>query len=150
MNGNHLGGFAMLGALLGAGLAVQGREARNRWLVASAFCSVIVAWTLSRGAIGGLLFGFVLFAGWLLAARGASRRQAVVPLAALGAAAIGVAAFVGLESIAARFQTQGLDKIAVAARGLRLLDDGPTWWLGIGRGAFSATFVAEEESIARR
>ncbi|MDH3845561.1 MAG: hypothetical protein OES69_16605, partial [Myxococcales bacterium] len=61
MNGNHLGGFSLMGALIAAGLAVQegGRPRRVFWVAASAFCAIVVAFTLSRGAIGALLFGFV-------------------------------------------------------------------------------------------
>ena len=149
MNGNHLGGFALLGAILGAGLAVQGDpKSRHRWTLASAFCALTVAWTLSRGAIGSLLFGFVVLGAWLIRRRRVGSGGAVIPIAALGAAIAGTLAFAGLEPILRRFEAQGLDKLAVAARGLRLLE-GSAWWLGIGRGAFSSTFAAEEGSLAR-
>ena len=148
MNGNHLGGFALTGALLGAGLAIQRcAPSRHFWAAASALCALTVAATLSRGAIGSLLFGFVLLASWLLS-RGTGRRRSVIPLALMGATIVGAAAFVGLEPILRRFETQGFDKLAVAARGFRLLE-GPAWWLGIGRGAFSSVFVSEEGSLAR-
>ncbi|MBW2397597.1 MAG: O-antigen ligase family protein, partial [Deltaproteobacteria bacterium] len=149
MNGNHLGGFALMAALIAAGLAAQrGGRSRTVWAVASTVCATTVAWTLSRGAIGGLLFGFVLLAAWLIGSKRSDRRGAAIPLAVVGAAIAGVFAFAGLEPILRRFEAQGFDKLAVAARGFRLLDGSP-WWLGIGRGAFSSAFVAEEGSLGR-
>jgi tetratricopeptide (TPR) repeat protein len=150
MNGNHLGGFALMGALVAAGLAAQQRGGRSRlaWAVASAVCATIVALTFSRGAIGSLLFGLVLFAAWLARGRRSDRRGAAIPAAVVGAAVAGILTFASLEPILRRFETQGLDKLAVAGRGLRLLH-GSAWWLGIGRGAFSSAFVAQEGSLAR-
>jgi len=149
MNNNHLGGFMLMGALIAAGLAAQrGRKARRIWAVASALCAITVAWTLSRGAIGALLFGFVLLGAWLAGMGRSDRRGVAVPVAVVGAAIAGTVAFAGLEPILRRFEVQGLDKLAVAARGFRLFE-GSTWLFGIGRGAFSSTFVAEEGSLAR-
>ncbi len=149
MNGNHLGGFSLLGALIAAGLAAE-RDARRRrlWAAVSVFCAIVVAGTLSRGAIGSLLFGFVLLAAWFFGSRQPDRRRVAIPLAVVGAATMGVIAFAGLEPILRRFETQGFEKLAVAAQGLHLLN-GPAWWLGVGRGAFSAAFVAEEGSLNR-
>ena len=149
MNSNHLGGIALMGALIAAGLAVrQGARSERVWAVASALCTITVAWTLSRGAIGSLLFGFVLMAAWLLQGRRSDRRGAAISMGVVGAAIAGTLAFALLAPILRRFETQGLDKLTVAARGLRLLD-GSAWWLGVGRGAFSSTFVAEEGSFER-
>jgi Flp pilus assembly protein TadD len=69
-------------------------------------------------------------------------------VAVVGAAVTGVIAFAGLEPILRRFETQGLGKLELAAHGFRLLD-GSAWWLGVGRGAFSSTFVAHEGSLDR-
>ncbi len=149
MNGNHLGGFATMGALLAASMAGE-RDPRARpvWLAVSVLCAVTVAWTLSRGAIGSLLFGFVLLGSWWIRGKTGSRRRAVIPAAVAGASLVAALAFAALEPIVRRFEDQGFDKLAVAARGFRLLD-GSTWWLGVGRGAFSSTFVAEEGSLGR-
>ena len=150
MNGNHLAGFSLVGALIAAGRAVQeGRQQRRiAWIVASVFCTIVVAWTLSRGGIAALLFGFVSLAAWLIGGSRSNGRSAAIPIAVVGAAVAGIVAFASLEPILRRFETQGLDKLALAAQGLRLLD-GPTWWLGVGRGAFSAAFVAQEGSRER-
>jgi tetratricopeptide (TPR) repeat protein len=150
MNGNHLGGFALMGALIAAGLATQQRGGRSRlvWAIASAVCASIVALTFSRGAIGSLLFGFILLAAWLARGRRSGRRGAAIPAAVVGAAIVGILTFASLGPILSRFETQGFDKLAVAGRGLRLLH-GSAWWIGIGRGAFSSAFVAEEGSLAR-
>jgi tetratricopeptide (TPR) repeat protein len=147
MNGNHLGGLSLLGALIAAGLAAR-RSGRSRriWSAASVLCAMTVAWTLSRGALGSLLFGFVLLAGWLIHGMRSDRRGGAISVALAGVA--GILAFVGLEPVLRRFETQGLDKLAVAAHGLQLLD-GSAWWFGVGRGAFSSAFVAEEGSSGR-
>jgi len=149
MNNNHLGGFAMMGGLVAAGLVAQRAKGPERmWAVASVLCATTVAWTLSRGAIGALLFGFVLFAAWLMQGERTERRRAAIPVAVLGAAVAGTLAFAGLAPILRRFEAQGFDKLAVALHGLRLLE-GSGWWLGVGRGAFSTSFVAQEGSLAR-
>jgi tetratricopeptide (TPR) repeat protein len=145
MNSNHLAGFSVMGALITAGLAAQegGRQKRIAWIAASVFCTIVVAWTLSRGAIGAILFGFVLLATWLVRSGGSDGRRAAIPAAVLGAALAGIVAFAGLEPILRRFEKEGLGKLEVAAQGFRLLD-GSAWWLGVGRGAFSSTFVTHQ------
>jgi len=147
MNSNHLGGFSLMGALIAAGLAVQeGRRPRRiAWIAASVLCVMVVAFTLSRGAIGALLFGFVLLATWLVGRKGSNGRTAVIPIAVMAAGVAGVATFAGLGPILRRFERNGLDKLELAAHGFRLLD-GSAWWLGVGRGAFSSAFVAHEGS----
>lgn len=149
MNGNHLGGFSLMGALIAAGLAAQGdRRSRHAWATASALCTILVAWTVSRGAIGSLLFGFVLLAGWFSSRRRPDRRGAAIPIAVVGAALAGLLAFASLEPILRRFESQGFDKLETALRGFDLLH-GSAWWLGVGRGAFSAAFVANVGSTER-
>lgn len=147
MNGNHLGGFAMLGALIAGGLvATRPGKSRAAWAAAASVCVVTVAWTLSRGALGALLFGLVLLAAWLVRVWRSDGRGAAIPVAV--AVAVGAGAFFGLEPLLRRFESQGFDKLATAARGLGLLE-GSALWLGVGRGAFSAAFVNEEGSRAR-
>jgi hypothetical protein len=150
MNSNHLGGFSLMGALIAVGLAAQegGRQRRIAWIGASVLCATVVAFTLSRGALGALLFGLVLLAAWLVGRGRAGRRRAAIPIAVVGAAVAGVAAFAGLEPILRRFEMRGLDKLELAAHGFRLLD-GSAWWLGVGRGAFSSAFVTHEGSLDR-
>jgi predicted Zn-dependent protease len=90
----------------------------------------------------------MVLAAWLVSRRQSQGRGAAVPVAVVGAAVAGVAAFAGLEPILRRFETPGLEKLAVAARGLRLLD-GSAWFIGVGRGAFSSAFVTHEGSTDR-
>ncbi|MFZ1866091.1 MAG: hypothetical protein WAU39_17855, partial [Polyangiales bacterium] len=68
MNGNHLAGFSLVGALIAAGVSTQelGRRRRIAWIAASVFCTIVVGWTIYRGAIAALLFGFMILAGWLV------------------------------------------------------------------------------------
>jgi len=150
MNSNHLAGFSLMGALIAAGLAAQGgnRQKQTAWIAASVFCTLIVAWTLSRGAIGALLFGFVILAAWLVSRRRSQDHAAAIPVAVVGATVAGVVAFAGLEPLLRRFETEGLDKLELGMRGFRLLD-GSTWLLGVGRGAFSSAFVTHEGTFDR-
>lgn len=150
MNSNHLAGFSLMGALIASGLAgQQGRlQTRIWWVAASVFCSMVVVWTLSRGAIAALLFGFVLLAVWLLGNARSETRRAAISVATVGAAIAGVITFAGLEPILRRFETEGLDKLELAAQGFRLLD-GTVWWLGVGRGAFSSAFVTHAGTLDR-
>ena len=152
MNGNHLAGFSLTGSLIAAGLATQSDTSAKRygWTVTSAFCALTVAWTLSRGALGALLFGFLLFGAWL-ASRSQKRSKALaaaIPAAVVGAAIAGVGAFALLEPILRRFERHGFDKLELATRSFGLLD-GSVWWLGVGRGAFSSAFVSHEGTLER-
>ncbi len=145
MNGNHLAGFSVLGALLAAGFAAEAKRRQERlpWIAASIFCTGVLTWTLSRGAIGALLAGFAILAVWLHRRHGSSGARVAIPVAVAGATLLGVAAFAGLEPILRRFETEGFDKVEVALKGFRLLE-GPTWVLGVGRGAFSSAFIFHE------
>ena len=148
MNGNHLAGFSLLGALIAAGLAAQegGRPKRIAWIAASMFCTVVVAWTLSRGAIGALLFGLVLLATWLLRSSRSNGRGAVIPAAVVGGCRCRRRSLRGSRTDPAPLRERGISsKLEVAAQGFRLLD-GSAWWLGVGRGAFSSAFVGYEGS----
>ena len=145
MNGNHLAGFLLLGALLAAGFAAEAKRRQERlpWIAASIFCTGVLTWTLSRGAIGALLAGFAMLAAWLYRRRESSKARVAIPVAVAGATLLGVAAFAGLEPILRRFETAGLDKVEVALKGFRLLE-GSAWVVGVGRGAFSSAFIFHE------
>jgi tetratricopeptide (TPR) repeat protein len=150
MNSNHLAGFSLMGALVAAGLAAEqgNRQKQTPWIAASVFCALIVAWSLSRGAIGALLSGFVILAAWLASRNRSEDHAGTIPAAVVGATLAGVVAFAGLEPLLRRFETEGLDKLELGMRGLRLLD-GSTWLLGVGRGAFSSAFVTHEGASDR-
>lgn len=145
MNGNHLAGFSLLGALIAAGFAVEAKLRRKRlpWIAVSIFCTSVLTWTLSRGAIGSLLTGFAILAAWLYRRHESSGARVAIPAAVAGATLFGVAAFASLEPILRRFETEGLDKVEVALKGFRLLE-GSAWVVGVGRGAFSSAFVFHE------
>jgi len=145
MNGNHLAGFSLLGALIAAGFAAGAKQRQRRlpWIALSIFCTSVLAWTLSRGAIGALLTGFAILAAWLYRHRESSKARVAIPVAVAGATLLGVAAFAGLEPILRRFETAGFDKVEVALKGFRLLE-GSAWVVGVGRGAFSSAFVFHE------
>jgi hypothetical protein len=149
MNNNHMSGFLMMGALVAIGLAVDGRDRRTRalWLCVAAFCALLVPWVLSRGAIGALVFG-IGFWIWALRRRDVARGRRGSASALAVAAIIGAAIFFALEPLLRRFEQQDFSKLRMALEGLRLLD-GPAWWLGVGRGAFSSAFAAMEGSRLR-
>lgn len=150
MNNNHMGGFLTMGALIAVGLAVDGRTRRDRvmWLSVAAFCALLVPWLLSRGAIGALVFG-VGFWIWALERRSVTKAARFGSASALAVAAvIGAAIFAALEPLLRRFEHQNFSKIGMALEGLHLLD-GPAWWFGIGRGAFSSIFSSMEGSRLR-
>lgn len=145
MNSNHLAGFSLVGALVAAGLAAEEEDRRRRhgWIVSSVFCTGVLAWTLSRGGIGALLFGAVMLGAWLIRRRRARLEGSAIPAAAIGATLGAVAVFAGLEPVLRRFENEGIEKVEVAVRGFRLLQ-GPASVLGVGRGAFSSAFVTYE------
>jgi tetratricopeptide (TPR) repeat protein len=149
MNNNHLAGFLLMGALIAIGLAArEGGRSRRLWIAASVLCSIVLAWTLSRGAIGGLAFGLFALAAWLTGSKRTERRRGAIPVAIGSAAIAGAVVFAGLEPILRRFEMQGFDKLQTAVGALGLLE-GSAWWLGVGRGAFSSAFVEREGSLAR-
>lgn len=149
MNNNHMGGFLAMGALVAIGLAADGGDKRERtfWMAIAAVCGLLVPWLLSRGAIGVLVFG-IGFLFWALKRRqvGESRRASGPALAV--ASATGVAIFFALEPLLRRFEQQDFGKLEMALSGFRLFK-GSTWWLGVGRGAFSSAFAAMEGSRVR-
>ena len=149
MNNNHMGGFLAMGALVAIGLGADARDKRRLWfwVAIAAVCGLLVPWLLSRGAIGVLVFG-VGFLFWALKRRqGGESRRASGPALAV-ASAIGAAIFFALEPLLRRFEQQDFSKVEMAFTGFRLFE-GPTWWLGVGRGAFSSAFAAMEGSRVR-
>ena len=148
MNNNHLGGLLVVGAILGVGLATDGRERPRRlwWLAVVVVCAGLVPVTLSRGAIAALLFGVVC---WMGVAWSKRKSDALSVSSAIAIACVfGALVFAGLGPLLRRFETTGIDKLQVALDGLSLLD-GPAWIVGVGRGAFSATFAEHYGTIAR-
>lgn len=149
MNNNHLAGFLAMGALIAIGLAADGRDKRARafWVAVAAVSGSLVPWILSRGAIGVLVLG----TGFLFVAL--KRRQVgegggASGLALVVASAIGAAIFFALEPMVRRFEQQDVSKLEMAFSGFRLFG-GSTWWLGVGRGAFSSAFAAMEGARLR-
>jgi len=137
MNNNHMGGFLAMGALVAIGLAADARDKPTRrfWIAIAAVCGLLVPWLLSRGAIGVLVFG-VGFLFWALKRHQVVKSRRVLGPALAVTSAIGAAIFVALEPLLRRFEQQDFSKVEMALRGFRLFD-GSTWWLGVGRGAFS-------------
>lgn len=149
MNNNHMSGFLVMGTLVAMGLAADGRNSKTRalWISVSAFCGILVPWTLSRGAIGALVFG-IGFWIWAIRHRRRTEGRRDWDFALVIAVAFGGAIFFALEPLLRRFEQHDFSKLQMAAEGLRLLE-GPPWWLGVGRGAFSSAFAVMEGSRVR-
>lgn len=149
MSNNHMGGFLAMGALVSTGLALDRRERHLKgvFIAAASLCALLVPVTLSRGAIGALLFGASLLFFVLRRGESPMRLRSWAPLLTAGVA-LGVSVFVALGPLLRRFETEDFNKLETAGRALGLLQ-GSTWWLGVGRGAFSAAFVAKEGTSVR-
>ncbi|MDH5674595.1 MAG: hypothetical protein OEZ06_20880 [Myxococcales bacterium] len=164
MNMNALGGFLAMGVplLLGLALSLHGEHRKRRppLLIATAVLAATSLLSLSRGAAGALMAGVLLFGGALWLRRksqrdtpdGEASREGGPPTGALIGAA-SVAAGVGLGTYAASavvFRELGstdLGKLELVAEILRRSLDSPL--LGVGRGAFGASFSGHFEGPAR-
>ena len=150
VNPNHLAGLLGLGAWPALGFALRSRGAtRLAWLVAFALSTLEIFLTLSRGGIGGLCVGAVVFAV-LMVRRGAPnphRRPTnlVAPFIAVGLA-VAFAAVLALSPLFATLRTvRGAPfeaKIAMWPVALRMAREYPAF--GIGRGAYLTAYAAYE------
>ncbi len=148
VNPNHLAGFLNLVAwpALGLGLQATGRK-RLLWLGCFSATASGVFLSLSRGGIGAFFGGLGVFS--ILHLRASRRgprsdpwRLAIASVAI--AAALGIAAFLGLQRVLTEIQTVPLmhlssyDKIALWPLLTRMIRSFPL--TGIGRGAFDTVF----------
>ena len=155
MNENNLGGFVALGVPLWIGLGYRAEDPNVRLLsyVAIAITTTATVLTLSRGAIGELIVGVlaVVVVIVLQRRRGQNRRHgtAASELGLLFAGACGALAsiyFVGAELLR-EFRNSDLGKLDLIGRSIEFAVQHP--WTGIGRGAFSSAFIAEEGALIR-
>jgi len=154
LNENNLGGFLAMGVplLLALALAESAPTRRLLWLLGTVVVAATAVLSLSRGAIAALVAGPLALLVLRLATRTSAKRgprQAipalVAGLAGVGGASLGVyAAAAGLQR---EVEGRGLEKLELAAKGLSFAMESP--WLGVGRGAFSAGFVAIHGTTTR-
>ena len=159
LNMNHLGGLMAIGVLSSAGLFMYAKQPtmfRVMWAVIGVGCLITTAATLSRGAILSLAAGFLMTLATLLAqrmhtSRGSKRRRrtffaTTVPIAVVIACSLVVAVYLGAGTVMHQLENTKLaeihaptSKFAAWKSTLALLSESP--WVGVGRGAFEATFT---------
>lgn len=147
VNQNHLSGFLAMGVpvLIGLGLEEEDRGLRIGYLTAGAIVGASALLAVSRGGVAALVCGVLALAALGLARRrGGERRDVGTTLATVGAtvaAIAGLGLYVGAEGLYRDFEGGDASKVELAAQGLALSLEHP--FIGVGRGAFSAAFVAQ-------
>lgn len=153
VNANHLSGFLAMGVpiLIGLGLEEEERGIRIGYLTAAAVVGASALLAPSRGGVAALACGTIALGALGLARRRrGDRRDVGVTFASVGAtvaAIAGLGLYVGAENLYRDFEHGDASKLELAAKGLALSLDHP--WTGVGRGAFSAAFVAENAQDLR-
>ena len=153
LNENHLAGAMLLGFPLLAGLAYR---SRGGWRVGfgagAALCIVVTALSLSRAGIAALGFEVVVVA-MLLRQRvkkrkaGADGRRGLFAVAAACAVGVGLGLFVAFEGLEKEVHSEEFQKVELVQQASEFaLKNGG---VGVGRGAFAATFV-REHGVHRR
>lgn len=158
LNPNHLGCLFALTAAAALGLALDGARrssGRAAWALCAALAAAATLFTQSRGAAIALLAGGAVCAGTALGQRlrGREQRQAA-PKLTLDSVAIGVVALCALAllvytsgaGVSEQLRDTSADewhsprsKYAAWRSAMELVAESP--WLGVGRGAFEATFA---------
>ncbi|MGE0792228.1 MAG: O-antigen ligase family protein [Sandaracinaceae bacterium] len=153
VNQNHLAGFLALGAPLLAGLALDSEERGQRILYATlaAFTGATSLLSVSRGGAASLVVGLAVLGVLAMLRRRAKESERLsAPLALVGAttvAACGLGLYVASEGLFHELEHGDLSKLTLAGHAFGLALRHP--WVGVGRGAFSAAFVANEGSEVR-
>ncbi len=156
MNENHLGGMMAMAAPIAVGLAMDAESMQQRigWAVGGVLCALAGVLSFSRGGMLALAIGMAVFITVYALRLSRSNRSIVrsrtVPILAIGALAIMLIA-VGLQgSELARELSHRHNiapKFAGAVAALPVIASHPI--AGVGRGAFSAAFVAEQGTDKR-
>lgn len=156
MNMNNLGGFTALGVPLWIGLTYRHGSKELRWVggVAAAITFATALLTLSRGAIVQVCVGLLAMLAIIIVAGGRSRKKPAsrahwskLGLAAIFVAGLAFVAYVGGEQVQREIADRDIGKLALLARAFEFATHHP--WLGVGRGAFSSTFVRVEGQGSR-
>ncbi|HEY8430073.1 MAG TPA: O-antigen ligase family protein [Sandaracinaceae bacterium] len=153
LNVNHLSGFLAMGVPVCIGLALEEEErgARLGYLTAAAVVGATALLAPSRGGVAALVCGLIALGALGLAhRRGSGRRDVGTTFATIGAtvaAIAGLGLYVGAERLYRDFEHGDLSKLDLSRKGLALALEHP--WVGVGRGSFSAAFVAENAQDVR-
>lgn len=156
LNPNHMGGLMAIGAVLSFGLAFYQRQAtqlRVMWIMIGIGCVVVGAFSLSRGALIGMMIGlFVMFAvllGKRLSSRDHHRGHALrrdLPVAIVIGVGLAVALYASAGNVADQVGTTSLSelnrpisKYQAWKSSLALVKESP--WIGVGRNAVEPTLT---------
>ena len=156
MNPNNLGGFVAVGVPLWIGLTHRHQQREVRWIGrgAAMICAAVAVLTLSRGAIAQTICGFLLMLWFTrIAPRRSRLRSPNAPRKSLwtrwldsagvvitGAAAVSCVVYIAGERVASELENRDLGKLRLLGRAFEFA--GQHAWTGVGRGAFSSTYVA--------
>lgn len=161
INPNNLGGFVAMGVPVMLGLWDRrvGGGSAPLWVYGALLSILVVMLTQSRGAVVVVVFGTVAYLGarlvrrMLRRQRGDGRARDSQRLIAGVAASVGLGvavalgAYVVYDTLAAELKAADLGKLQLIRAGAEFAARYPLF--GVGRGAFSATFVAYAGSGAR-
>ncbi len=147
VNENNLAGFLVMGFPVLVTLGLDGRsEHRALWVTAAAVTGATALLTLSRGGIAALVGVGVLLTALLVLRRYRRREEGrsgslLILGAATVAGALGLGAYVAADAILSELLEGDADKLGLLGESLEFAIAQP--WVGVGRGAFSAAFVAD-------
>ena len=149
MNPNQLGAFVATGAPLWLGLTYRSPNLNVRLLGFGAIliAALTTALTASRGAIGQFVASMLLMF-WIATTRSHAgtgvheRRVLGAAVAVLLVTGLGVIAYLLGGSVAQEFARGDITKLMLIGKAIRFALAAP--WVGIGRGAFSSSFVGVE------
>ena len=148
LNPNHMGGLMAIGAVISFGLAFypkQPSQLRAVWILDGVACVVLVAVSLSRGAMIGLLIGLIvagatLFVGKRPERRGRRSLRNDLPVAIVVGVGIALALYTSAGNVSDQIQGTSLSELSRPVSkyeawkaSLTLVKQSP--WFGIGRGA---------------
>lgn len=150
VNPNHGSAFLSLCALISVGLAVMARDLQQRVLLGlgGVLLGAGVFLTLSRGGILALAFGLGVLALLLVLpapVREDRPRSAAALVPGALALILALSGWLAFEAIVSEFRhvvpelSSNLGKISLWSPGLSMALANP--WVGVGRGAFAATFT---------
>ena len=159
LNLNHLACLMAVGTVVAIGLAAYPRQpvwARASWLIVACMCGSVTVASVSRGgtlalAAGAFVTLATLVAQRLSASEAPSRRRAPfltssLPLGVVGACAVILVIYSSAGDVGRKFAVTSFDevrhsksKFAAWRSATTLVEESP--WVGVGRGAFEASFT---------
>jgi hypothetical protein len=158
LNANSYGSLCVLGAMVSAGLALQGSRStalRAAWALNVVLCLVVAFATLSRGAAIAAGVGAVTFAAaWLSGRRRHEKRERSraqlfrvgVPSAIVVVCGVALVVLTSAGNVARQIESTSfseyqdpLSKYAAWRSSEQLVRENP--WIGVGRGGFETAFT---------